>query len=498
MPEHLSPKPETPAAEADWPRFSDIPEPRMVALYTGNGSGTKLFQGFLDGHPEIYMVPAYPLMYLYPHWTQWREELAGNWSWTAIIDAFCIQHASVIDTREIPGYDGMSRLGDDRQGYIAINERQFKDFLLHLLQDEPMEARTFLLALHYAYAFCRAEDMTSKKVLVFHIHVHEYVRDYLFRDFPDMLVLATVRDPRSNLFGRYNSSEANIDEQRYDATDAAIFRRRVYFFIMRYFFETMQILDGFPAERARVVRHEALFYDLPGVMRRTAEFLGIDDDPVMLDITFGGMSWWSDPIYKTGPTNKVNPRIVSLDWQKKIGQRDWYVFEGLFSDYMEKYGYKPLKIERFGLFERMRLLAVIFLPSNVECDEFIAYLRPARIAAYFRNARDEATGRIALKDYTFNAFYRHKWTQRDLNIWRPRWYRQWLVRALSELRETPGNDAAKLRLRAAQGTYLGVSLIRYIWAILSFPIYVGRRYGVTLPAYWRVLRHRNVLPDSLE
>ena len=35
------------------PRFRDIAEPRMVCLYTGNGSGTKLFQGFLDDHPQL-------------------------------------------------------------------------------------------------------------------------------------------------------------------------------------------------------------------------------------------------------------------------------------------------------------------------------------------------------------------------------------------------------------------------------------------------------------
>ena len=74
---------------AAWPRFRDIAEPRMVALYTANGSGTKLYQGFLDGHPQIYLVPGYPLMYLYPHWEQWKEELSGNWNWRNIIHASC-------------------------------------------------------------------------------------------------------------------------------------------------------------------------------------------------------------------------------------------------------------------------------------------------------------------------------------------------------------------------------------------------------------------------
>ena len=40
----------------------------VVALVTGNGSGTKLFQALLDNHEQICMIPAYPLIYLYPHW----------------------------------------------------------------------------------------------------------------------------------------------------------------------------------------------------------------------------------------------------------------------------------------------------------------------------------------------------------------------------------------------------------------------------------------------
>ena len=70
------------AAAAPWPRFRDLPEPKMVALYAANGSGTKVYQGFLDGHPELYMVPAYPLMYLYPHWYEWRDSLK-DWSWAS-------------------------------------------------------------------------------------------------------------------------------------------------------------------------------------------------------------------------------------------------------------------------------------------------------------------------------------------------------------------------------------------------------------------------------
>jgi len=480
----------------NWPRFADINEPRMVALYTANGSGTKLYQGFLDGHPEVYMVPAYPLMYLYAHWEEWTAEMPAERTWADIIDVFCIKHASVIDTRRIPGFDGLAQLGDDRSEYIAIDEAIFRNYLAHLLADEDISGRTFLLAVHYAYAYCRNENLESKTALVYHIHVHEYLPQYLIPDFPDLLIIGTVRDPRSNFSGRYNSSEVAVDAQRYDATDAVIFKRRVYYFISKYLYESLEVLRGVSGDRIRVVRHEDLFYDAPGVLRETATFIGISEHPCLRQITFGGRLWWGDQIYDMAPMNAVNPRIVSETWKKKIGRRDWYVFEGLFRNYMLKYGYEPELYTIDSRIERARLYLTMLLPSTVEWGVFIDYLRPKSIAAFFRACRDEATGRVPLKDYSFNAFYRHKWTQKDLRIWRPRRYREFLKRALQTNAVQPG-PGAFLALRVAQTVYVGTNFLRYGIAIMSCPVYLVRRWRVTSNAFRRAARGDEVLPDTL-
>ena len=170
----------------------------MVCLHVGHGSGSKVFQSYLDGHPQIYMIPAYPLLYLYPHWRRWETEMAGTWTWDTIIEAFCRQHASVIDPVSIPGHNGMTGLGESRNETVAIDSELFRRYLSHLLADEPVSIRTFILALHYAYAFCQGEDMDRKRILVYHIHVQAYVSAYLQPDFPDMLILGMVRDQRSN------------------------------------------------------------------------------------------------------------------------------------------------------------------------------------------------------------------------------------------------------------------------------------------------------------
>jgi hypothetical protein len=482
--------------EASWPRFGDIPEPTMVALYTANGSGTKLYQGFIDGHPEIFMIPAYPLMYLYPHWDEWMAEMPSDYTWSDIVDRFCIKHASVIDTRRIPGFDGLAELGENRDEYIAIDESLFRRFIQHMLENEEISARTFLLAVHYAYAFCLNENLEEKTALVYHIHVHEYLPQYLIPDFPNLKVIGTVRDPRSNFSGRYNSSEVAVDAHRYDETDAAIFKRRVYFFISKYLYESLEVLKHLPADHVRVVRHEDLYYDAPAVLRATAAFIGISENPCLSKITFGGQPWWGDQIYDMKPMNTVNPRVVSDSWKRKIGRRDWYVFEGLFRNYMRHYGYEPELYTSDGPLPRIRLFLITLLPSTIEWGLFCNYFRPGSVIDFIKACKVESTGRRPFKDYSFNAFYRHKWTQKDLRVWRPRWYRELIKSALKRHAEMP-TIANSLFLKIAQTLYLASNLLRYILAIFTCPIYLVRRWSVTASAFRRASRNNQVLPDRL-
>lgn len=474
---------------AEWPRFRDVPEPRLAILFTANGSGTKLYQGFLDGHPQIYMVPAYPLMYLYPHWEQWQEELAGNWNWATLIDVFCIKHASVIDTRRIPGHDGLAGLGDEQDDYIAIDEPLFRAYLAHLLDGESVCPRTFLLAVHYAYAFCRVESMQDKRVLVYHIHVHEYLPRYMFPDFPDALVIGTVRDPRSNMRGRYSSSEVGVDLIKMNKTDALIYRSRVYYFVTRYVYEGLDILDDYPMERVRVVRHEDLYYKPEEVMAATAQFLGIDNDACMKDITFGGKSWWGVGVYDMEPMNAVNPKVVSKDWQKRVDALDWFVFEGLYFNYMNKYGYEHYKY-RNEFWHRVLLFFAMLAPSGIERNVLRSYLTLTYFRDFLDACLDEATGRTPFKDYSFNAYYRHKWTQKDLGLYRPRWY-------VEQLKQQLARNAPTGRLRIAQTIYVTVVMCRYVAAVLTYPLMIVRRWRVTCGAYLRMIRCRNALPDTL-
>ncbi len=177
------------------------------------------------------------------------------------------------------------------------------------------------------------------------------------------------------------------------------------------------------------------------------------------------------------------------------GALDWFVFEGLFHNYMEKYGYESFKY-RDGLAGRIRLFFAMLLPSKIERDVFSSYVSPSYFKDFLRGLRDEAQGAVPLKDYTFNAYYRHKWTQKDLRLHRPRWFVELLRNALRQAAESPG-ALSKLRLGFARRVYFGVNLLRYAWAVVVYPKMVIKRWGVTGAAFVRMTRGRNALPETL-
>jgi len=479
-----------------WPTFKNIPQPKMVCFGVGNGSGSKLFQSYLDGHPQIYMVPAYILMYLYPHWNQWEDDYRDNWNWETIVEVFCDKHASLLDTRQIPGHDGMTTLGSDMNQWLEIEENKFRDFLGHLLRDQPISCKTFLLAIHYAYAYVRNENMSQKKVLVYHIHVHEYVPKYLAPDFPDMIAIGFVRDPRSNIKGRYESV-VYIDDHKLNATDATVYRRRTYYYHSIWFTESLEYLKGLNPDRVRVVRHEDMHHRLENLMHATVNFLGIDFNDCLLNSTFGGLKWWGDKAYNMKPMNKPNPRVISLDWQNRLPLLDWFVLEGLFYNYCIKYDYPLYKYNKDTAFNRIMMFIAMLFPSHYEQRVFWNYIKFANILAYLRDAYDEARGNTILKDYGVNAYYRHKWSNNGLNLWKSRWYRRVLGYAHNYYNNQKNSILALSFFVSAQWCYVIVNIFRYVWSIVTYPLMVMKRVILFARAFFRMIRKYAYLPERL-
>lgn len=479
-------------------RFEAIPEPDVVALFVGNASGSKLLQAFLDNHPQLYMIPGYPLVYFYPHWETWKDELRDDWNWERIIATFCVKHASVLDTRKIPGFAGLTTLGENQDEYLAINEELFRHTLGCLLEGREISSRTFLLAVHYAYALCRGEDLSKKKTLIYHIHVTQYIPGYLIKDFPSLKAIGMVRDSRLNFFGRFKSGVWNVDDVKLNRTDAMIYRSRTYLNTCDCVFNVLQYLPALKDIDVRMVAHEDMGVRLSDVMRGVASFLNIDFLPLMLEMTFGGKPWWGDKIYEKKATNRFNPEVLDKKWRKKISRVDVFVMEGVLYDYLEKYGYGDLQgYKRDTVLRRLLLYIAVLVPSKLETFIFRQYLNPVTHFDFLRACVRESLGRTELKDYTSNASYYYRTDYIPLKLWRGRRYVSLLKAAMTNGENKPYCLRAGIRLSLVRGLYVAVNYARFWWAIGTFPKVIMERAFMLYRCLGRRIRKENFLPDHI-
>jgi hypothetical protein len=465
------------------PKFCEIPEPKMICFYVGNGAGSKPLQGYLDGHPELYMLPAYPLTYFYPHWGDWTNNDTGSQEWPEIIEALLYNHSSILDSREFSGHNGLTTLGKDQNETLVIDREEFQQILLNMLAGEPVSSRTFLLAIHYAYAICRREDIQLKKALLYHVHVPAYVNHHVANDFPDMLTIGMVRDPRANVYGRYNHSFAAVDFERLNTSDALIYSRRNYRVTAMLIYEGLEVLRGLPEENCVVVRTEDLHYRRDEVMQAIIKFIGISDDICLKQMTFGGLEWWGDNTYDMKPMNTFNPRVVSDQWKSTIGRVDWYVFEGLLCNYFDKYNYPREKYVSDNWLGRAILLLMILVPTAFEKAIFKAYFQPSNWARFWQAICEEGSPARPLKDYSRHAFYRHKWTNQGLNLDRPRWY-------VNAVKWNNGGQPGR-------SVYLFANIIRYAFNLIFIFYELVNRWAICARAFLRMLKRSEILPPHL-
>lgn len=481
---------------SQWPTFKSIRTPQMVGLFCGNGVGSKLLQGYLDGAPELYMVPAYPLMYFYPHWQDWKKKYRGDWNWNKAIDLLCEKHASVIDSRRIPGFNGLQSLGKNRDEYISVDEELFRQTLSHLVKNEPVQSATLLLAVHYAYSLCLGEDISQKHVLIYHVHAFEYV-NYLMADFPDAKIISMTRDSRSNL-GRRIATNYNIDSSKLNKSDAYLVRALSPYYVTRYILEDLQIIaSAVEPDKIRVIRHEDLGLRLEDTLKKLCAWIGLTYSPDMLEVTLGGKEWWGDKVYDMAPTNKFNPRVLSKDWQKSKGFIDWFVQEGLMVDFFERYGYKAEKYTNDSYFSRLLLAMLCLVPTRSELELVGFYLNPVNVIKFISASFREAYGSPPIKDYTWNATYLYKLEYLELRLWETRPH----VRLLTSMREygrhCPILIIGSLVNFVAAVVYVAGQLLRYCYAFARLPYWFLRTRKVIFRRMGEMWGGKANLPEPL-
>ena len=97
----------------------------FVFLATFSGSGSKLLQAQLSNLKNIFTIPAYPLLYFYPHFNEWKQRYKNKLNAKKVLYLILKKHKSIVDSRKIKGFNGLTNLGANKKQFLKISEKKY-------------------------------------------------------------------------------------------------------------------------------------------------------------------------------------------------------------------------------------------------------------------------------------------------------------------------------------------------------------------------------------
>ncbi len=384
---------------------------KLVALSLFiSGAGTKLFQSQLGNSTQIMTLPSYPLLYFYPHWKDWKKKykkISVSKAYSLIIK----HHRSVIDSRKIPGFNGLNNLGKKKDKSIKVSEKKFKKYFFEYLKEKKVDSKNVLIAIHYAFHKSRKENFKKIKYILFHVHNFEYYKKFLLSDFPDSKLILITRNPLENFWRRaYTNNE--IEKNRYDYSDREYLKNSRYLNLLNQIFLDVDNMDKYLVKNknVKIIKFEDLKGKNSLTISKIYKFLKINFYRKHLIPKFLGLEWWSHKNYKGFNKNKIFEPKLNLDPNddRKFYFYEKFVLEALFFQFYKKFGYYT-NISRINF---ILFFFLIFLPTKHGVKLFFERLSIKNFLFFIKHSYKECFN-YKLKNYYFNAMYKYKYLYRN-------------------------------------------------------------------------------------
>ena len=258
------------------------------------GGGSKYLQSQFDGLREINSIPAYPLKYFYPFWSEWKKTNKNN---KEILRLILRHHKSIIDSRSLKGFNGLTTLGINRNQFIKVSEKKFRYNFLKYMRERDLNSKNILLAIHYAYFKSKNYNINRMKYILYHIHEsHEFNRN-LKKDFNNVKGIVMVRDP-VNYFWKRIRNDRIIEKKRFDMSDNILMENYWYRSSLINIFYGFKFADSQFFKKYLFIKFEDLKKKNKQTLLNICKYLKLKYSKKMLRSTFDNKLWWSDKIYK--------------------------------------------------------------------------------------------------------------------------------------------------------------------------------------------------------
>ncbi len=384
---------------------------KLVALSLFiSGAGTKLIQSQIGNSKQVMTLPSYPLLYFYSHWEIWIKK-HSKLTISKIFKLLMFHHGSVINSSKILGFNGLNNLGKNKNKSIKVSKKKFKYFFQKYLKNKEISSKNVLIAIHYAFHKARGKSFKEIKYILFHIHNYEYYKKYLIRDFPNSKLILITRNPLEN-FWRRAFTNSEIEKKRYDYTDKEYLKNFTYLNLLKQIFLDIDNIDNSTISRTKNILFK--FEDLKEknllTIKKVYKFLSIKFNKNYLIPKFLGLQWWSHKNYKGYDSKKIFSPKINLDPNddKKFFPYEKILLKMLFFSFYKKFNYKINLSKLYFL----ACFLIIFLPTKHGLTLFLSRINIVNIFYFIKEAFQECF-RLKLKNYYFNAMYKHKYLYRD-------------------------------------------------------------------------------------
>ena len=269
---------------------------------------------------------------------------------------FAWSHLHKFDSR----YDNLEKkdqLGSERDEYNFIDIDQFVSNATTLMKGKEFSSRNALLATYGAYALTRGENLIEKTLLLHHVHLPEYVLP-LAKDFPELKVIACVRDPR------IYASKIKVYQEKNPLSNISIGSASALF---KMTMDGIDQLENIKNISIRVNILEELHKNPMDHIKSMCKWLDISFSPALMESTWDGKLWngdaLSDGIDKTFDVGRYE--ISKKMWKKDMSLIDLVVINQLMEGEIEAYGYE--KEYKNIIFKLLTPFLIIF-PTRYELN----------------------------------------------------------------------------------------------------------------------------------
>ena len=381
-----------------------------VFLANFSGSGSKLLQAQLSNSKNIFTIPAYPLLYFYPHFNEWKKKYKKRLDAKKTLSLLLTKHKSLTDSRKIKGFNGLTSLGKNKREYIIISETKFRIYFLKYLKNKSINSKNIIKAIHFSY---KKTLNDKKKINLFHIHSVEYLNKYGIDDFPNSKIIFTIRNPIFN-FWRRAFSDREIEKIRFDFTDYEYLKNYTYINRLRDLLIAFYNLNFKSKKNIKFIKFEDIKLKNNLTIKKICNFLKISYQKNQFNkFEFQNKKWWGDKIYK-GYNKDKNFVKSNFNFNKDLKSFFFYekfILEVILSPYLIKYKYKKKSGKLRNLFNIFLVSFLILLPTKYGVKLLFSRFNIKKIYVYLKESINEIFFN-KLKNYYFNAMYKFKWNYR--------------------------------------------------------------------------------------